>query len=333
MLDKLVSIITPCYNGEAFIGRYLDSVLNQTYSNIELIIINDGSTDKTAQIIESYRTKFEEKSISFLYLEQENAGQSAAINKGLKLFQGEYLTWPDSDDILHHDYIEKKVNYMETHKEIDLVISPVRLVSEDDLTKVIGIYKRKKPKSNQKDSLFLDLIDEKNVYFPPGGYMVRSATFIERVPTRHIYDKWAGQNYQLLLPIAYHGNCGYLDEILYDYVVRQDSHSKSAKSLVEIVENTHKHKLLLDAIITGMGINEEVELLKRIRTKYSRVRLKLAYQFRDKQVSNESCEELKELGELMIRDRILAIRTKYRVFDLMYLCVWFVPKKVISAVT
>lgn len=94
----LVSIITPCFNGEAYLDRYFSSVLQQTYQPLELIFINDGSTDRTAEIAENYRPRLEAKGIRFIYQAQENAGQAAALNRGLKLFTGEYLTWPDSDD-------------------------------------------------------------------------------------------------------------------------------------------------------------------------------------------------------------------------------------------
>lgn len=108
MQKGLVSIITPCYNGEKFVSRFLDSVLDQSYTNIELIVINDGSTDQTEQILKSYEIKFKEKGIKFIHLFQSNGGQSSAINKGLEIFSGEYLTWPDSDDILTPDAIEIK---------------------------------------------------------------------------------------------------------------------------------------------------------------------------------------------------------------------------------
>jgi glycosyltransferase involved in cell wall biosynthesis len=94
---KKVSIITPCYNGESFVSRYLDTILNQSYNNLELILVNDGSTDQTEAIVMSYKPKFKEVGIEFIYMYQEHAGQAAALNQGLKIFTGDYLTWPDSD--------------------------------------------------------------------------------------------------------------------------------------------------------------------------------------------------------------------------------------------
>ena len=74
MTKPLVSIITPCYNGEAFLKRYFESILNQTYPNLELIFINDGSTDRTEEIALSYRERLEKRGITYIYEKQENAG-------------------------------------------------------------------------------------------------------------------------------------------------------------------------------------------------------------------------------------------------------------------
>ena len=74
-MKPLVSIITPCYNGESYITCFLDSILYQTYPNIELWIVNDGSKDKTEEIILSYKSKFDDKGYKLNYIYQENAGQ------------------------------------------------------------------------------------------------------------------------------------------------------------------------------------------------------------------------------------------------------------------
>ena len=106
MNKKLVSIISPCYNGEAFASRFFENILEQTYPKIELIFINDGSSDRTEEIAKSYEEKFKQKGYELIYIYQENAGQAAAVNKGLKLFQGDYFMRTDSDDLLDKNNIE-----------------------------------------------------------------------------------------------------------------------------------------------------------------------------------------------------------------------------------
>ena len=103
--NPLVSIITPCYNGENVMHRLLDSILSQTYSNIEFILINDGSTDHSEEIWYQYEKKFNEKGIKTIYIHQRNQGLGAAINAGLKVFTGDYLCWPDIDDYFEREVI------------------------------------------------------------------------------------------------------------------------------------------------------------------------------------------------------------------------------------
>lgn len=105
---KKVSIIIPCYNVEKYINNCLDSIINQTYTNIEIICINDGSTDSTGDIIKSYNDN------RIVYIEQKNSGVSKARNLGLSMANGEYITFVDGDDSIKVDMIEifmQKMNY------------------------------------------------------------------------------------------------------------------------------------------------------------------------------------------------------------------------------
>ena len=93
----LISMITPCYNSGSYVHRLLDSVLAQDYPAVEMYAVDDGSTDHTRQVIQTYIPLFEQRGYSLTYVYQEHAGQSEAINKGLKCVKGKYLVWPDSD--------------------------------------------------------------------------------------------------------------------------------------------------------------------------------------------------------------------------------------------
>ena len=111
-MSPLVSIMTPCYNGESYVGRYLDSVLAQTYDNIEVAIVDDGSTDNTAAIIKSYIPKFEAKGYKLIYQHQENGGAASAINTAMQVVTGDFIMWFDSDDILLPQSTEKRVDFL-----------------------------------------------------------------------------------------------------------------------------------------------------------------------------------------------------------------------------
>lgn len=219
-MNKLVSIISPCYNGETYVGRFIESVLNQTYDNIEFIIVNDGSTDKTEEVILSYQQRFEEKGYKFIYIYQKNAGQSAAINQALKIFTGDYLTWPDSDDFLPSSAILKQVRYLEENTEYGLVKGRVERV-EDKTYKHLAFLTCGRPQKIH--DFFFMLLKE----FFPGGYMVRSSMFraVMPKPLQIETPREIGQNYQMLLPVAYTYKCGVIDDVCYAYTARMNSHS------------------------------------------------------------------------------------------------------------
>lgn len=113
-----VSIIIPVYNSENYIKRCLDSVLNQTYKNIELIVINDGSKDRSDEILNNYKEKY--PSI-INYLKQTNHGVAYTRNKGINIAKGEYIFFIDNDDFIDKEYIETFINQTKNGK-YDLVI-------------------------------------------------------------------------------------------------------------------------------------------------------------------------------------------------------------------
>lgn len=101
MIDK-VSVIVPVYNGEKYIKKCLNDLMNQTYKNYEVIIIDDGSTDNTSEICKLIC----KKDSRFKYFYQKNSGVSAARNLGLDVLQGEYIVFVDSDDTISVHLLE-----------------------------------------------------------------------------------------------------------------------------------------------------------------------------------------------------------------------------------
>lgn len=115
VINHMVSVIIPTYNRGDRIERSIKSVLSQTYINIEVIIIDDGSTDDTRNII----NKIDDERIRYFY--QENAGACIARNQGIKLVNGEFIAFHDSDDVWYQDKIEKQMEIFENNPNVDLV--------------------------------------------------------------------------------------------------------------------------------------------------------------------------------------------------------------------
>ena len=243
-MNPLVSIITTCYNGESYLARYLNSVLIQTYDNIELVLVNDGSTDRTDLIANEYISQFNNKGYKYNYIVQENGGLANAVNTGLKVFHGKYFMLADSDDILEPDCVLKKVEYLEAHPDLALVAARAKIVDENNIEKTIGyLY-------NKSQNWCEDIVFKDGVVCNGGIYMLRTENFLKIYPQRHIFESRAGQNYQILIPMAYYFKYGTIDDIVYTYVVRRDSLSHKKTNIeglynrfdefIKILENTTK---------------------------------------------------------------------------------------------
>lgn len=119
MIDEkqpLISIIVPCYNTENYIEQCLDSLIHQSYKNLEIILVNDGSTDDTDAKIQPYLSDDRIR-----YIIQENKGLSGARNTGLDIMKGEYVCFVDSDDFLHKDYVKTLYeNLIKTDADISI---------------------------------------------------------------------------------------------------------------------------------------------------------------------------------------------------------------------
>ena len=121
--DPLVSVVIPTYNYAKYIAAAINSVLKQSYRNIELIVIDDGSTDDTADVIAIYEGKLR-------YYFQKNQGLSAARNKGIELSNGRYIQFLDSDDILGADSIRSKVQHLNCNQNTAFVCCANQFIFE-----------------------------------------------------------------------------------------------------------------------------------------------------------------------------------------------------------
>ena len=216
-----VSIVTPCYNGEKYLERFLKSILNQSYENIELIFINDGSTDHTEEIIKEYKKEFDLHNIGLTYLLQENAGQAAALNNGLKYVQGDYLLCMDSDDEISENFVKCRVRFLQENSAYVYCCGKVEFIKNGSIQ-----IKEKRKECENRLSFFEDILFVKDVFF--SGYLMKIDALDKVIEKREIYTGRGGQNAQILLPLAwYYGEPGYVKESIYKYYIHSESHSHS----------------------------------------------------------------------------------------------------------
>lgn len=131
---KKVSIIIPVYNSEQYLNRCIESLLNQSYSNLEIIIVNDGSTDKSLSICEKYKENDER----IIIIDQDNKGVGEARNTGLKNVTGDYIMWLDSDDYIEKNHIEAFVsNIEEDNYDVAVSLERVNIPKKENSIEII----------------------------------------------------------------------------------------------------------------------------------------------------------------------------------------------------
>jgi len=295
-----VSIVTPCFNGGRFLDHYFDSISNQTYNNIELIFINDGSTDNSEEICLSWIPRIEKRGYTFVYISQNSCkGAPSAINRGLQYVTGEYLIWPDCDDTLMPTSVEKRVEFLNLHADYAMVRSDYVEVNEKSPEIIINhIYDWDELKN---EDVFENLIFDKT-YVSPGTFMVRSSVFFDRVPRGEIYVNKGrgGQNWPILLACSYKNKCGYIDEPLYKYFIRSDSvsHRVEGDEYSSHKNRTYIRQDILTHVISDLDLlteKEKSDYQKRIDILYSLKRFRIALFFNKSTDVKAEMQALKDM--------------------------------------
>lgn len=223
-----VSVIIPVYNGEKYIKSCLDSVLNQTLSEIEIIIINDGSKDDTQKILEQYREKYLDK---IEIVSKENEGQGKARNIGIDLAKGEFVTFVDSDDTIDSNMLQKLYDEIKT-KEVDLVICDyyeilnVKEGKRKAKTKLKEEINERKTNKCEKKAILQKTGDLKKDYIisvaGPCNKLIKTDILKKnnlRFLENAIYEDIA----MIPLIALYTNKIAYVEEPLYNYYIRTGS--------------------------------------------------------------------------------------------------------------
>jgi glycosyltransferase involved in cell wall biosynthesis len=158
-----VSVIVPCYNYANFISQTLNSVRQQTYQDWECIVVDDGSTDNSKDIIFSYTSR----DPRFVYVYQENRGLSAARNTGIKEAKGDFLQFLDADDLIESRKLELQVLYLKEHPDVEIVYGDVRYFSTEQpgelLLSLDGKNRPWMPKVSGKGEKVLNYLIRENI--------------------------------------------------------------------------------------------------------------------------------------------------------------------------
>ena len=211
-MSDLISVIIPTYNRAHLIKRSAESVLNQTYKNLELIIVDYGSTDNTKEVIDSINDK------RIVYVYQQNQGASAARNNGIDLAKGEFIAFQDSDDVWHADKLEIQIQKLKENNA-DVVFS--KMLIHGNLLKTI-IPQNFKEGFLKKETLPLGistgtLLGKKEVFL--------NNKFDITIPRL--------QDFELALRIKKNYSIYCIDDTLIDYYIQENSISNKPEKILE----------------------------------------------------------------------------------------------------
>ena len=207
-MNDLVSVIIPVFNGEKYICESIRSCVEQTYPNIEIIIINDGSTDNSKNVILEYIKEY--KNIKFLDLPHK--GKVNAINKGVEISKGIFIAIQAADDICYSDRIYNEVNLMKKNKNNVLIFGDMTVVDEK-----LNIISKSFIKLNKLNKLNFNNSFEGLLYgnFVSGGTMLINSIIkgkIFPIPSNLLYEDW-----WIAFVSSYYGNICMIDKPLIMY--------------------------------------------------------------------------------------------------------------------
>ncbi len=216
----LISIIIPSYNHEKYIGKCIDSVLQQTYKNLELIIIDDGSTDSSNKIISAYTDQ------RIVYVKQSNHGAHSAINRGLVLAKGEYLTILNSDDLYHPQRLERCLQAFQNDQGIDFISTWIDVINiNGDVLGIKMSWKNMEPWEMKNKELTFAGSEDYALNALMANFVSTTSNMIFK---RSVYEKLGGMrnlrfthDWDFLLRVSSNFNCLNLEESLLSYRIHE----------------------------------------------------------------------------------------------------------------
>lgn len=333
---KKVSVIIPVYNGEKHIERCIYSIINQTYKNLEIICLNDGSKDNTLKILKSITDD------RLVIINKKNTGVSDTRNKGIKVSTGDYITFCDADDYFEENYVEKMVKTIKI-QQVDAVRCNYKLVDVNNVTtnteNLKDIANNKFAYQDIKLKIIPKLLDgslpcftcllliksdvAKKIKFPKEIHVMEDTIFY----------------LNLFLSIK---NVYILDEKLYSVVVNNESVTNSSSNLqTKIINVLNAYKYLIKILKEYNILNNNQELLSNnainiisdFLVRYYNIDNKKTLSFIKELQSNENLKTLLEninIEKLNIQRKLIIKNLKNN--NIRMLKFWFIIRKLIAKI-
>lgn len=315
MVNDLLSIVVPTYNVDKYLTRCLDSLLNQTYNNIEVIVVDDGSTDSSGVIAERYK-KIDGR---VKVIHKENGGLSDARNVGIKASKGKYIAFVDSDDFIEPDIYEKSMLKIKNANADILVFEIIKNYSSG----IIKKFKLDKEEKIDKVEAIIQLNSFKNIDFSACNKIYKKELFnniefplnkkCEDVYT--MYKIFNNAKYIYLLP-----------EEGYHYCLRDGSITTSNNVNIDYSKALKEQMIYFDG-------NNKLDVVVKSSYAYSClaiVNLIILKKLKNKALIKKMKKESRYYSKYVYKNKYLSFRKKmqYFIYDYLFLLYVFIIKKV-----
>ncbi len=255
--NPIVSVLIPAYNHEKYVQKTILSIINQKYSNIELLILDDGSKDKTFEKINEMKSECEKHFKRVVFLTQKNQGTCMTLNRLMDLTKGKYIYLIASDDISNPDAIQKEVEFLEKHQDYGLAVGDNEII---DLDGNSCFWDKKRnieyDKNKAKYKTFVGFLKKSSPYFDdknfgtyhtlflgnyiPNGCLIRSDVWkkIQKCPAGEFLEDWF-----LMLQLSKYTKFKFINEVLFAYRWHQSNTIKNKDKILKYTRNTRKYEL------------------------------------------------------------------------------------------
>ena len=308
----------PVYNSELYIKEAIDSILNQTFSDFELIIIDDASTDKSVEIIQSYTD-----SRIQLILKPKNSGYTNSLNYGLTIAKGEYIARMDSDDISLPTRFEKQVTYLDANSEYILCGSQYQIIGTNKITKNPCLH----------EEIKVRLISECCIAHPSVMFRLNK---MKEFGLKYNNEREPAEDYDLWLKLVFIGKIANLNEVLLHYRIHENQVSNTRNLKQRKISNTLKFEMLhkldeslkRDCILFQDILESKIEDIKNAYNvllnleKYNSEKLIFNVKFFKVFIFNEKlqiCKLVKNKNNLKLKSLIKLFVTSPKVYYYMML--------------
>ena len=246
--EILASVIIPSYNSASYLVECIDSLANQDFKNFEIIIVDDGSTDNTHEVVQGHNN-------NIIYIRQENQGPSSARNNGIANARGKYLCFLDADDLYKSNHLSELIGFLEENYELGYAFSDLEQFENNHTTESSMITKWGKDFHNIPH--YMDSKKRKIFTTVLTPYLIKYRSFIHtstitirrsRLPSKPWFHAGLhyGEDAELWARVAYHSKGGYIDKILSRKRVLDNSlihdQSRKLKNIDYLIKIREKQK-------------------------------------------------------------------------------------------